>query len=108
MSIRPFDQCDDCGRRMKTTHSYQAKRLCGVCYKKKFNIISGPQIFTEPVNNTISLTVGLTASQKKIFDERVKYLFPNLNNCRRKYLRGLILGDIENWKRKAKSKKKGD
>jgi len=97
MTIELF-QCDICKKKMKTFHLYKTKSLCGMCYRKKFLII--PQISIEPINSRIAFSLAMTKTQKKLLDERVHYLYPKIKNCKAKYLRALIFGDIVNWKEK--------
>ena len=103
MFIKQSDKCDECGKAIKKTHFYKNKSLCGMCYRRQFTIIQNYPL-TEPFNCIISFSVALTESQKKILDQRVNFLFPQKKNNRRKYLRALILGDIEFWNTKINKK----
>lgn len=99
MSIKLYDKCDECEKKIKNFHIYKNKILCGMCYRKHFIIVPGlPKFFDEPLNCPIAFHITLTKLQKHILDKRMKYLFPDSKNHRGKYLRGLILGDIEYWK----------
>lgn len=107
MSIKLSDKCNECGKSIKKYHLYKSQTLCGMCYRSHFIIINQfPKIFDEPLNTTLCFTLGLTKSQKKMIDERVKYLFPKKTHARTKYLRMLILGDLRYWEEKRKNKLK--
>jgi len=59
----------------------------------------------DSLNQTVSFSVSLTESQKNMLDKRVKYLFPEMKNSRKKYLKELILRDIESWNNKKNIKR---
>jgi len=85
MSIKQSGKCDKCEKNIKRNHFYQNENLCNMCYRRQFVII--PLI--EPVNRTISFLITLTESQKKMLDKRVKSLFSEIKNNRKKYLKTL-------------------
>ena len=99
ISDKLLNQCDDCGKDIKSFHLYKTKVLCAMCYRKYFMILSTPPTFEEPFSSTVGFSLSLTESQRKLLNDRLKYLFPGQKNCRVKYLRALVYGDIESWKR---------
>ena len=96
-SIRLSNECDECGKSMKSFHIYKNTCICGMCYRKHFVIINSFPL-KEPIGSNVSFSLSLTKTQKKLLDERLKYLLPNAKNYRTEYLRALILSDIDYWK----------
>jgi len=105
MSIKLSDKCEQCGKSIKRFHMYKTQTLCGMCYRSHFMIINQPRIFDEPFDTNMSFSIALTKSQNEMVNERVKFLFPNKRQ-RSKYLRMLLLGDLMNWEKDLKKKRK--
>lgn len=56
-------------------------------------------LFKEPVSKQHNVSIGLTQTQDDLLHERLKYLFPNTKQNLGVYIRGLILGDLNYWKK---------
>ena len=99
MSIKLSDKCEQCKKSIKRFHLYKNEVLCGMCYRSRFMIIH-PNTFNEPFDQTITCYIALTETQKNVMDERIKFLFPNKTNAKTKYLKMLLLGDLDYWEKK--------
>ncbi len=105
-------KCSDCNKNVVRHRSYKHKLYCFNCYQKKIKIIGfSPCVFErEPLVFNISFFTSLTQSQHDLLLERINFLFPLRKENNRpgyaKYIRDLVLNDLEYYKEKLKGGKK--
>lgn len=88
-------KCDGCQKnhRRRGMKFHGIKLLCFNCFRKCNTTIGGPMQEYGEFTNQIMCTIGLTESQKIVFNERSIELFGPRG--RSKYLRSLILKDLQ-------------
>ncbi len=107
------EKCDKCKNltRFKSLRMYKRNLLCYNCFLKEINLIGDylPKKFEEPLDQQMILNISFTKSQKKLFFERLKFIFPNRKSNKRgqtEYFRSLMLNDLENWNKSRHTNKK--
>lgn len=108
--LKLADHCETCSKKVKPAkiHMIEGKLLCSNCYRRGIIIMPQiPQLFKEPLNRNVSLTLNITNTQNDLLKKRLEFLFPlkkGRNKC--EYLRLLFLADLAHWKNEMEKKEK--
>lgn len=100
MKTKQKSGCEECSRNVRNIHVIEGKYLCYHCKLKYIHRIGAPMLFEDYIKIHTPLSVGLTKEQKKRLNQRVTKLFGKYKGNISRYIRTLILADLENESRR--------
>ncbi len=94
MGNKVWYNCEDCGRKTRSVWKLKKGKFCYWCYLKRRTVLRGYPIFGANLTERQLVAFALTSEQRDMMHKRIV----ELRITRAKYVRDLILADVEESK----------